>query len=336
MPPSQRERIKRIAETLREKAPAGNEELSAEDEEIVSNCLQELESLSLEYVIKTKLNKVVLKYKRRVRLADTLLGKWRREHRAKEETENTNKSNQLRAKGRQAAPGNTSNPECTGLAAEALQAYQKRHEELKRENKPNPDMQACRDLRPQYRRLWQNHGEIEGVPIGLVVEGRGEASILGIHSQITKGIESRKHQPCFAVCLSGDYDDKVTADGTIYYTGSGGRDKKHNLVKDQEENADNTSLIMSIHTRTPVRVLRRKKTASGSSRDVSPLFVYAGLYRCVDYTYKSSDVGPKVYEFTLVPIKGKSIPHRPASWPVNRREEDTAAQAPKQQRSAES
>lgn len=163
-------------------------------------------------------------------------------------------------------------------------------------------MVAYRELRHAWTPSPRRHGELEGVPIGLKLSGRGEAAILGIHTNILSGIDAVKDEACYAVCLSGGYaddNDHVTDDDKVIYTGCGGQKGKHQ-DRDQVENIANMSLITSVDTADPIRLLRRTKKGK-------PEYYYEGLYRCTDCTHETSVDGPyKVYKFTLVPIPGKS------------------------------
>jgi hypothetical protein len=174
----------------------------------------------------------------------------------------------------------------------------------KNKGKPvaKPDMIAFSNLSDELTPP-RGHGEIPGVPIGLKLRGRGEAAILGIHRNIMRGIDAYGGNACYAICLSGRYadDDDDSPDGTITYTGSGGH-KNRRQVEDQTENADNKSLLRSIATHQPIRVLRGKTMSDGS-----PAYVYDGLYQCTAHAKVPSVDGPKVYVFTLKPIPGKSI-----------------------------
>ena len=191
---------------------------------------------------------------------------------------------------------------CQGAAAETLAAYRHRVKQLNSEGRRKSDMIVYSELRrrqPYNRVAERRYGELPDVPVGLVVEGRGEAAILGIHSSMGSGIDSLKDQSCFAVCMSGKYSDEHELgedDGIIRYTGSGGLDKKGIQVKDQEENTDNVSLIQSHRTGDPIRLLRR---LGGKG---SILYRYEGLYKCTDFSYEPSAAGPKVFQFVLEPM----------------------------------
>ena len=197
-------------------------------------------------------------------------------------------------------------PKCSGRAAEALEAFRRRKAELEREGKKKPDMIAFKELRNKY--TIKRHGEIPGVPVGLVLHGRGEAAILGIHTRILSGIDALKEDPCYAICVSGGYkdDDDHSPDGTLIYTGCGGQKKKRQ-VEDQKENVDNGSLILSMSRKVPVRVLRGRKVNKES------YYVYDGLYMCEGCDYGPSADGPKVYKFTLKPLD----PHKTRSFQVD-------------------
>lgn len=199
-------------------------------------------------------------------------------------------------------PDKTPPAECTGRAAEALAAFRRREISLKMMNQFKPDMVAFKELRGTYSPDKQ-HGQIEGVPVGLKLHGRGEAAILGIHTQILRGIDSIKGEACYAICVAGKYvdDDDHDADGTLVYTGEGGQKKTRYQVEDQTLTVGNAALLQSIDTQLPIRVLRgRTKTGK------SPEYFYDGLYKCTGYTYGPSTEGPLVYKFTLVPIENES------------------------------
>jgi hypothetical protein len=186
-----------------------------------------------------------------------------------------------------------------------LDIFREELRRLKSDNeskKYKPDMTAYSNLHAELTPP-RKHGEIPGVPVGLKLQGRGEAAILGIHRNIMRGIDTCGGNACYAICLSGRYadDDDDSPDGTITYTGSGGQ-KNGRQVEDQTENADNRSLLRSIATRQPIRVLRGGKVNNGR-----PVYVYDGLYECTGHAIVPSVDGPKVYVFTLKPIPGKSI-----------------------------
>ena len=190
---------------------------------------------------------------------------------------------------------------CTGVAAEALARYRMRVREWS--GAFNPGMKAYSELRNSvgtptgYRKV---HGEIDGVPIGLELESRGEAAILGIHCQLLKGIDSLKDNPCFAVCLSGGYgdDDFNRGNGTITYTGSGGQ-AKGKMQTNQSDNCDNLSLKLAANANAPpIRVLRKLKHGC---------YRYEGLYQCTGWRYEKGTEGAHVYKFTLEPIAGKHV-----------------------------
>ena len=191
---------------------------------------------------------------------------------------------------------NMTTVECWGPAKEALEAYRQREFELKQEGRAKPDMIACKELRAKYTKP-RKHGELEGVPTGLLLRNRGEAAILGIHQKIMSGIDSIKGESCYAVCLSGGYvddDDNTDPDGIIYYTGEGGKDKKGKFhVEDQSASkSGNEALLRSFDSKLTIRVLRGQNGR----------YFYLGLYRCEGYTHDKGQEGFKVYKFKLVPL----------------------------------
>jgi hypothetical protein len=104
--------------------------------------------------------------------------------------------------------------------------------------------------------------------------------------------------------MSGGYvDDEESrySDGTIVYTGEGGQ-KGGRQVADQKEERGNAALIRSCDSGKPIRLLR-----GGSLKGGGAEYYYDGLFKCTEYTYEASKVGPKVYKFTLEPIANESI-----------------------------
>lgn len=198
---------------------------------------------------------------------------------------------------------------CRGTGLQRLLQYRKRKLELEQKGQAKPDMVTYKEMRLKYGLTRPPHGVIPDVPVGIIVQGRGEAAVLGLHCSILTGIDAIKGegQSCFAVCLSGKYNDRHDdrdGDGIIEYTGMGGMDpsgKSH--IKDQEETPANASLIRSQSTGDPIRVLRRIGATGFEYR-------YEGSYRCIRYTFAPNDpnrpASPKVYRFTLQPMEYES------------------------------
>mmetsp|Transcript_2804 Transcript_2804/g.4190 ORF Transcript_2804/g.4190 Transcript_2804/m.4190 type:complete len:465 (-) Transcript_2804:3-1397(-) len=193
-------------------------------------------------------------------------------------------------------------PECTGVAAKALRIYSERIKELKElTGKSNVSAQALKDVKHLVPP--KQHGELKDIPIGCCFDIKGEAAMVGIHSNPLGGIDAVKGKPCYAVCLSGKYNDIVLENGTIIYSGSGGRDASGRQCKDQSiAKKENTSLLRSKLTQTPIRVLSKVFQSTSKWH-----FQYNGLYICTSHVFESSKDGPKVHNFTLEPVIGKSM-----------------------------
>ncbi|EIW59479.1 SRA-YDG [Trametes versicolor FP-101664 SS1] len=103
-----------------------------------------------------------------------------------------------------------------------------------------------------------------------------------VHSGILAGIYGNKHEGCYSVVLSGQYEDDKDEGYRFTYTGCGGRDTKDGekvgpQTCDQSwNNSRNMSLRVSAQTKKPVRVVRGYK----SSSDFAPVegYRYDGLY----------------------------------------------------------
>ena len=199
---------------------------------------------------------------------------------------------------------------CSGDAADALQRYQRFVKKMKSEGKDRPYAHAYMALKDAVSTptgMKRKHGDIDGVPIGLVVNWKGEAAILGLHCNVSSGIDSVKGQPCYAISISGDNpdDNYDPFDGTIIYSGSGGKTRDGKII-DQTKNSANESLMLSQESKKPIRVLQR--TEDGDLR-------YKGLYRCTDWKYEKGVKGNKVYKFTLEPMPGKEARDRRSTSP---------------------
>jgi hypothetical protein len=105
-------------------------------------------------------------------------------------------SSELRTSEAVSSSTSTAPPQTTshvhGRAAQTLAAYCKRVRELS--HKPKADMVAYKELRHQWTPAL-HHGHISGVPVGAYFERRGEAAILGVHTQMMRGIDSRQTDP---------------------------------------------------------------------------------------------------------------------------------------------
>jgi len=181
---------------------------------------------------------------------------------------------------------------------ERLSLYRQRKQHWEAKGRAKPDMIAYKEL-PKVPRV---HGDIEAVFVGMKLASRGEAAALGIHCSMLSGIDSLKGDACYAVCASGGYSSNEYAEnGSFWYTGAGGQ-KGRRQVHDQDENADNQSLLLSVRGGTPVHVLRGFDM--GRNRK---MYHYEGLFKCTKYEYVPSTDGPMVYRFLLVPIPGKVV-----------------------------
>jgi len=142
-------------------------------------------------------------------------------------------------------------------------------------------------------------GEIPGINEGDIFESRNEIKNLGGHRNTQKGIDGNRHEGAAAIVLSGGYKDDIDQGLEILYTGSGGRNDKKVLIKDQTwENNDNASLISSMNLGKPIRVFRGAKHNSEFSPKIG--YQYAGLYSIVDAFEDIGENGFKICRFKLI------------------------------------
>ncbi|KAM5544866.1 hypothetical protein V8D89_001764 [Ganoderma adspersum] len=161
-------------------------------------------------------------------------------------------------------------------------------------------------------------GHIPGVPVGSTFENRLFLHHASVHSGILAGIDGNKHDGCYSVVLSGQYEDDKDEGYRFTYTGCGGRDTKDGekprdgpQTCDQKwDNTRNASLRLSAHTKKPVRVVRGYK----SSSDFAPVrgYRYDGLYEVDQAWMDAGKSGFKVCKFIL-----HRLPNQP---PIPRRQ----------------
>jgi hypothetical protein len=86
-----------------------------------------------------------------------------------------------------------------------------------------PDMIAYKELREELTPQLA-HGHLPGIPPGFEVFGRGELAILGLHTQIVRGIDARADvEGAYAIVMSGGYKDDDDEGAELWYTGEGGQ-----------------------------------------------------------------------------------------------------------------
>ncbi|WIA33832.1 hypothetical protein OEZ86_006940 [Tetradesmus obliquus] len=180
-----------------------------------------------------------------------------------------------------------------------LEAYKAKTKQHLDAGRAKPDMIAYKELRVDFPPR-EVHGHIPGVTVGQAFLGRGELAILGLHTQMMRGIMSRKGEPAFAIVMSGGYKDDADTGGTFWYTGQGGQGKNNTQIKDQEYTTpDNAALVQSVSSHAPVRVFRGKVGEAGER-----LYVYEGLYLVAAHKREPSKDGPQVIKFQMVGVPG--------------------------------
>ncbi|KAL1950306.1 hypothetical protein VTO73DRAFT_5430 [Trametes versicolor] len=161
-------------------------------------------------------------------------------------------------------------------------------------------------------------GHIPGVPVNSTFENRLFLHHASVHSGILAGIYGNKHEGCYSVVLSGQYEDDKDEGYRFTYTGCGGRDTKDGekpregpQTCDQSwNNSRNMSLRVSAQTKEPVRVVRGYK----SSSDFAPVegYRYDGLYTVESAWMDVGKSGFQVCKYLL-----KRLPDQP---PIPRRQ----------------
>ena len=140
-------------------------------------------------------------------------------------------------------------------------------------------------------------GNVPGIEPGTFFRDRQELHDKRLHRMTVQGIS--KHGS--SVVLSGGYeDDEERADGSIIYTGEGGRKEgaKDTHVADQTLTGGNAALAQNHLNGVPVRVQLHRKFVPGMPKGF--LYRYEGLYSIVRYwTERRKKDGFLIYRFQL-------------------------------------
>ncbi|KAL4458599.1 hypothetical protein ABPG75_013464 [Micractinium tetrahymenae] len=181
-------------------------------------------------------------------------------------------------------------------------------------------------LHPEWG-LWDpTYGHKPGTYPGQKFAGRGALQALGVHTNYYGGIQSRKEDPAFAICLSGGYEDDDDHGDWLWYTGKGGRDSNGVQVQSQSFTHANAAIRACMEQGKPLRVCRGfhvettevdKKT--GREKTVKQLqYTYDGLYAviraelCDSENSKKKNI--KVCRYLMVGIPGHYKANRSISF----------------------
>ncbi|KAH7912628.1 hypothetical protein BJ138DRAFT_1147920 [Hygrophoropsis aurantiaca] len=173
-----------------------------------------------------------------------------------------------------------------------------------------------RGSKPASKPKVQVFGEIPGVNIGCTWEKRIDCCHARVHAQTVAGIHGSIYLGCYSIAVSSFYEDDDDIGEVIIYTGEGGRQKEDPetgkptnfgaQVYDQNwEDNGNISLLVSLETGKPVRVIRGFKVVS----DYAPAtgYRYDGLYVVKDAWQEKNGDGLIICRFWL-----ERLPDQPA------------------------
>ncbi|GAA6004500.1 hypothetical protein JCM10207_000755 [Rhodosporidiobolus poonsookiae] len=164
-------------------------------------------------------------------------------------------------------------------------------------------------------------GAIPGVAVLTHFGFRMEASTAACHAPVVAGIAGSS-DGCWSICVSGGYDGDVDLGERLTFSGSGGRDlkgtdKNPKNLRTAEQSSDqlwtnplNASLLKSVETQKPIRVLRGFKGKSC----YAPLegYRYDGLYVAAKAWQDTGKTGFKICRVALVRLPGQPpVPIQP-------------------------
>ncbi|KAL0021355.1 hypothetical protein WJX77_007695 [Trebouxia sp. C0004] len=187
------------------------------------------------------------------------------------------------------------------VLAQTLKRYKAKVDQVHASGRRKPDMIAFKELKQLTPE--RVHGHIAGLEVGARFGGRGEVAILGIHTQMMRGIDCYKGSPAYAIVMSGGYKDDVDEGLMIDYTGEGGQTGgKH--TKDQTWTAGNLALRDSLRQKVPVRVVRGSTEKVNNQKEL--IYTYDGLYEVTAADMVTGQEGFKICKFKLKALVGHS------------------------------
>ncbi|KAL9246883.1 hypothetical protein vseg_020364 [Gypsophila vaccaria] len=196
-----------------------------------------------------------------------------------------------------------------GLVRKILQGEETKSKEKGKAGK-RVDLLAAKMLKEKGKYINQNKliGDVPGVEIGDIFSYRIELAIIGLHSPLQSGIDTKKEGTrnlATSVVASGGYDNDVDSSDVLIYTGQGGNptgpDKQ---PEDQKLERGNLALKNCFDVKSPVRVIRGFKeskpseTGDGRPKTVAT-YTYDGLYIVEKYWPECASHGKLVYKFQL-------------------------------------
>ncbi|KAI0328302.1 hypothetical protein GY45DRAFT_1326586 [Cubamyces sp. BRFM 1775] len=170
------------------------------------------------------------------------------------------------------------------------------------------------------RRLTYRFGHPPRAKVGDVFRTREELRKAGVHATPRAGIHGQRDCGAFSIVMSGVYEDDIDCGDRILYVGTGGLETPEEegpQVADQTfEHSMNKSLLTSINTRNPVRVIRGSKLRSPFAPGEG--FRYDGLYTVETAEMKKGKSGFQVCVFELKRLPGQPPIRRTAQPSPNR------------------
>lgn len=134
---------------------------------------------------------------------------------------------------------------------------------------------------------------------GDTFRNRIDLALTGVHRPRRAGVCGTQQLGAESIVLAGQYEEDAFGEDEILYSGNGGRDPKTgHQISDQVATTGILSMLKSIETGLPVRVLRKVPAED----DGPEVYRYEGLYRVVASSYGPGKSGFQVYVFKLRPL----------------------------------
>ncbi|XP_061988673.1 histone-lysine N-methyltransferase, H3 lysine-9 specific SUVH6-like isoform X3 [Rosa rugosa] len=163
------------------------------------------------------------------------------------------------------------------------------------------DLKAAKILKKEGRFVntgKQIIGPVPGVEVGDECKYRVELTIIGLHRQTRAGIDFVMHGGrilATSIVASGSYEDKISNEMSIIYTGQGGNYMlPRKKAYDQKLKRGNLALKNSLDEQNPIRLIHRLYSSDGQRK-----YVYKGLFVVTKCFRKRGTRGKLVWEFHL-------------------------------------
>ncbi|VVB10630.1 unnamed protein product [Arabis nemorensis] len=154
-------------------------------------------------------------------------------------------------------------------------------------------------------------GIVPGVEVGNEFQFKVELNIIGLHFYLSGGIDFMNIEgldlATSVVASEGTGYNDIFDSNVVIYCGEGMclKSKNPKVIEDQKMTKGNLSLVNSMITKSPVRVISGRKRMNQKRKQ----YVYEGLYLVKRYWEEQGPLGNNVFKFKLQRLPGQASIH---------------------------